>query len=411
MESMAAAGTQKAPQKASLEAATAQLRAAVQALSCWIRQADGPDLGEGLIHIREAGIDPLEAVFADGLRRFDDSGEYAADGALSVIAWLKWRCKLSGGAAAERVGIARQLEQLPRTEEAFARGDVGYQHVAMIARTADHVGTGAVRKAEASLLQAAKTHDPGQFAGIAKDFEHRIDAEGALAEANRAYERRYLHIGEPQDGLIRLDGLLDAEGGATLRTALNAHMLPGKDDDRTPGQRRADALVEICRQPAKRSSDGAGPRPQLIITASIDTLAGIPGAPAARLDSGAMVPSATVQRLACDAAITRITGLGEFDQEVTHASRSIPAATRRALAARDQHCVFASCDRLPVWCDGHHLVFWTRGGSTALPNLALMCRPHHRKVHEEGWTLERRKDGRWLATPPPRPVIPSARSA
>ncbi|TME19868.1 MAG: DUF222 domain-containing protein, partial [Chloroflexi bacterium] len=148
------------------------------------------------------------------------------------------------------------------------------------------------------------------------------DAQGALAEANRAYERRYLHVGEPQAGFIRLDGLLDAEGGATLRTALNVHMLPGKDDDRTPGQRRADALVEICRRPGKLSSDGAGPRPQLIITASVDTLAGIPGAPAARLDSGAMIPSATVQRLACDAAITRITGLGEFDQEVTHASRS-----------------------------------------------------------------------------------------
>ena len=282
---------------------------------------------------------------------------------------------------------------------------------AMIARTAEHLGTGAVRKAEASLLQAAKTHDPGQFAGITKDFEHRIDAQGALAEANRAYERRYLHVGEPQAGFIRLDGLLDAEGGATLRTALNVHMLPGKDDDRTPGQRRADALVEICRRPGKLSSDGAGPRPQLIITASVDTLAGIPGAPAARLDSGAMIPSATVQRLACDAAITRITGLGEFDQEVTHASRSIPAATRRALAARDQHCVFASCDRLPVWCDGHHLVFWTHGGPTALPNLALVCRPHHRKVHEEGWSLERRKDGRWAAIPPPRGAIPSSRSA
>jgi len=366
-----------------LDGVIAQIREGVHAMSDWIHQANGQDLGEGLIQIREAGNDPLEAVFADGLRRFDDSGEYAADGALSVIAWLKWRCKLSGGAAAERVGIARQLDQLPRTEEAFARGDVGYQHVAMIARTAEHLGTGAVRKAEASLLQAAKTHDPGQFAGITKDFEHRIDAEGAPAEANRAYERRYLHVGEPQAGFIRLDGLLDAEGGATLRTALNAHMLPGKDDDRTPGQRRADALVEICRRPGKLSSDGAGPRPQLIITASVDTLAGIPGAPAARLDSGAMIPSATVQRLACDAAITRITGLGEFDQEVTHASRSIPAATRRALAARDQHCVFASCDRLPVWCDGHHLLFWTRGGPTALPNLALMCRPHHRKVHED----------------------------
>ena len=411
MEGMVAAVAQRTRSKTPLEAVVAQLRDGVHAMSDWIRQADGQDLGEGLIQIREAGIDSLEAVFADGLRRFDESGEYAADGALSVIAWLKGRCKLSGGAAAERVGIARQIEQLPMTGEAFARGDLGYQHVAMIARTAEHVGAGAVRKVESTLLQAAKTHDPGQFAGITKDLEHRIDAEGALAEANRAYERRYLHVGESQDGLIRLDGLLDAEGGATLRTALNAHMLPGKDDDRTPGQRRADALVEICRRPAKLSSDGAGPRPQLIITASVDTLAGIPGAPAARLDSGAMIPSATVQRLACDAAVTRITGLGEFDQEVTHASRSIPAATRRALAARDQHCVFASCDRLPVWCDGHHLVFWTRGGPTALPNLALICRPHHRKVHEEGWTLERRKDGRWHATPPSRRVIPSARSA
>ena len=411
MGGMVAAVAQRPRSKIPLEAVVAQLRVGVHAMSDWIREADGQELGEGLIQIREAGIDSLEAVFADGLRRFDASGDYAADGALSVVAWLKWRCKLSGGAAAERVGIARQLEQLPKTEEAFARGDVGYQHVAMIARTAEHLGAGAVRKAESSLLQAAKTHDPGQFAGITKDFEHRIDAEGALAEANRAYERRYLHVGEAQDGLVRVDGLLDTEGGAILRAALNAHMMPGKDDDRTPGQRRADALVEICRRPGKASADGAGSRPHLIITASVDTLAGIPGSPTARLDSGAMVPSATVQRLACDSAVTRITGIGEFDNEVGHASRSIPAATRRALASRDQHCVFASCDRLPVWCDGHHLVFWTRGGTTTLPNLALVCRPHHRKVHEEGWKLERRKDGRWAAIPPPRGVIPSARSA
>src|SRR5437762_9974006 len=105
-------------------------------MSDWVREANGQVLGEGMIQIREAGIDSLEAVFADGLRRFDQSGEYAADGALSVVAWLKWRCKLSGGAAAERVGIARQLEQLPKTGEALARRDVGYQHVAMIARTA-----------------------------------------------------------------------------------------------------------------------------------------------------------------------------------------------------------------------------------------------------------------------------------
>src|SRR6059058_5292671 len=251
---MAASGSVLELRNSRVRAAALQLEAAVRCIAACVQKADGAQLGELLILIREAGIDPLEAAFATGVRRFDKSGDYAVDGALSVTAWLKWKCKLSGGAAAKRVEIGRQLERLPKTEEAFARGDLGYQHVAVIARTAENVGAAAVRTEERILLKAALTMDPGQFTTVAKNFEHRVDAAGALAEANRAYQRRYLHIGEPQDGLIRLEGLLDAEGGATLRTALNAHMLPGKDDDRTPGQRRADALVEICRQPAKRSS-------------------------------------------------------------------------------------------------------------------------------------------------------------
>jgi Domain of unknown function (DUF222) len=276
-----------------------QLDAALDRVAAWLRRIDGTSLGEGLIQVREP-IDRCEAMFVDGVGRFDRSGEYAADGALSIVNWLWWKCRLSGGAAAERVSIARQLDQLPRTEAAFANGDLGYQRVAAMARAAEHVGVAAVRNEEASLLKAAQTMDPGQFVGVTKDFEHRVDAESALAEANRAYERRDLHVGEPQDGLVRLDGLLDAEGGAVLRTALNPFRKPAQNDDRTPGQRRADALVEVCRRgPGGMKADGAGPRPQLIITASVDTLAGTPGSPAARLESGGTLPSARVQRLAC----------------------------------------------------------------------------------------------------------------
>src|SRR6202011_5801006 len=159
-----------------------------------MRNAEGDALGEGLVQIREAGIDPLEAAFANGVRRFDKSGEYRADGALSLTAWLRWKCKLSGGAAMERVEIARQLEKLPQTQAAFANGELGFQHVAILAKTAEHVGAAAVRKEEPNLLQAAQTMDPGQFTTVAKNFEHRVDAAGALAEANRAYERRYFHI-------------------------------------------------------------------------------------------------------------------------------------------------------------------------------------------------------------------------
>jgi Domain of unknown function (DUF222) len=393
-----------------------RIRSALDDLPEWLSRLDDQSLGEPLIAIREI-IDRSESVFADGVRRFDKSGEYKADGALSVIAWLRWRCKLSGGAAAERVTTARQLDKLPKTEAAFANGDLGYQHVAAIAHAAEHVGAAAVRKEEANLLKAAHTMDPGLFTGVAKNFEHRVDAASALAEANHAYQRRYFHLGEPVDGVVRLDGLLDAEGGATLRTALGGLMKPIKDDGRSYGQRCADALVELGRRAGRGSHeraggkrDGAGPRPQLIIRASLDTLAGLPGAPAGELEGGGMVPAETVQRHACDSAITRLTGQGELEQERAQASRTIPPSTRRALESRDRHCVFPGCDRPPIWCDGHHLVWWTRGGATTLPNLALLCRIHHRMVHEEGWTLERRKDGRFVATPP-RHIAPRARSA
>src|SRR5438309_2759931 len=407
---MAVAEVSRSVRSRQFDVALEKLRSGVEAMAAWVLEAEGEALGEGLIQVREAGIDPLEAVFATGVRRFDKSGEYKADGALSLTAWLRWKCKLSGGAAMERVEVARQLEKLPQTEAAFASGEVGYQHVAVLARAAERVGAAAVRKEEGKLLQSAQTMDPGQFTTVAKNFEHRVDAAGALAEANHAYQRRYFHIGEAQDGLVRVDGLLDAEGGATLRTALQAFMKPIKDDARSYGQRCADAVVELARQGSGARRDGAGPRPQLIIRASLDTLAGTLGAPAGELEGGGTVPAETVQRYACDSAISRVTGRGELDHELSHAARTIPAPTRRALESRDRHCVFTGCDRPLNWCDGHHLVWWTKGGSTTLPNLALLCRPHHRMVHEEGWTLEHRKDGRWAATPP-RKIPISARSA
>jgi Domain of unknown function (DUF222) len=376
-----------------------QLGAAVNAVLAYAQEADGVELGELLILIREAGIDPLEAAFATGVRRFDKSGEYAADGALSVTAWLKWRCKLSGGAAAERVEIGKQLERLPQTEAAFAHGQLGYQHVAVMARTAQNVGAAAVRGEEGNLLKAAQTMDPGQFTTVVKNFEHRVDSTAALAETNRAFERRYLHIGEPQPGLVRIDGVLDAEGGATVRAALAGLMKPTKDDHRSHGQRCVDALVEFCRRGSANKRDSSGQRPQLIIRASLDTLAGIPGANAGELDGGGTVPAETVQRYACDSAIVRMTGRTELEHELNHASRTLPAATRRALEARDGHCVWPGCGRPLSWCDGHHLVWWTKGGETALPNLALLCRPHHRMVHEGAWSLQRHRN-EWHAAPP-----------
>jgi uncharacterized protein DUF222 len=370
----------------------------------WLSHLDTGGLGRFIIESRTS-INRLEAINSEATRKFEKARGYEADGATGMVPWKMEHEKLSGGQAAQRVEVARQLEELPRTEEALCRGEIGFEHAVAMAKAATHVGVHEVRKAEAKLLKQAEAMDPGQFLTVTKNFEHQVDAEAALAEANRAHERRYFHIGAPNNGLVRLEGQVTTEQGAVIRTAMEPHMKPSKGDERTAGQRSADALTAACRGGARAlgngavQAHGAAPHVQLIIKASIDTLTKTAGAPAGELDWGGTVPAETVRRLACDAALTRITGLGELAHEITHAARTIPPSTRRALVARDHHCVFPGCDRPPPWCDGHHLIFWADGGPTKLENLGLVCGQHHRKVHEEGWTL-RRHDGRWVAAPP-----------
>jgi hypothetical protein len=139
-----------------------RIRSALRDLPAWVADQPAEQLGEVIVKSREI-IDRTEAVGAEATRRFEKAGGYKVDGFLGMVPWLRVNGKLSGGAAAERVETARQLKELPRTGEALARGEIGYQHAVAMARTAEHVGAAHVRKAEARLLQAAETMDPGQF--------------------------------------------------------------------------------------------------------------------------------------------------------------------------------------------------------------------------------------------------------
>ena len=89
--------------------------------------------------------------------------------------------------------------------------------------------------------------------------------------------------------------------------------------------------------------------------------------------------------------------------DVGRASRVVTPAQRSALVVRDGGCAFPDCDRPPGWREAHHLVHWLDGGPTDLANLALLCRAHHRAVHEGGWRLTRHPDGQLTTTPPHRP--------
>jgi len=308
-----------------------------------------------------------------------------------LIAWLRNTCRLSSPTAAQRVEIARALPSLPDTEQAFRSGDIGYQHAAVIARTATEVGPERIRSAESVLVESARRLDPGRLRLVTRHLRHCIDPNGALDAANADHEGRRVHLSQTFDGVFVLDGVLDAEGGALLRTALNALTGPARGDERNPGQRRADALVELATRQLQNGSlpSAAGQRPHLTMTVSRDTLRREPRSPGADLAWAGPVVADLARRLACDAALTTVTVSSEGQPlDVGRETRTIPPAIRRALVVRDRGCRHPGCDRPPEWTDAHHITHWVDGGETRLENLILLCRAHHRAVHEGRSTLD-----------------------
>ena len=348
-------------------------------------------------------IDRLELEFARRLRPFDAHRAWAGTGCSSTVAWLVRACKLSQGAAAQQVNVARHLPDLPLTEQSAHGGTISFHHAAVITRCAEQIGTEPVRNAEPILVEAATKVDPRSLNFVTRRLRYCVDPDGALAESEEGFVHRHFQLSETLDGLFHVEGLLDPEGGAMLRTAIDALDQRPPNDDRTATQRRADALVELARRQLQNGNlpTVAGERPRLSITASEATLRGERGCPAGELRWAGPVVADTVRRIACDSSASRIV-VGSHGEplDVGRATRTVPSALRRALVVRDGGCRFPGCDRPPEWTDAHHLQHWANGGETKLSNLVLLCRRHHRVVHEGRWRLGFSADGEVAAEPP-----------
>ncbi|MFD2795249.1 DUF222 domain-containing protein [Promicromonospora vindobonensis] len=100
-------------------------------------------------------------------------------------------------------------------------------------------------------------------------------------------------------------------------------------------------------------------------------------------------PRALVRRLACDSAVTRIVfGPDGAALDVGRARRTVTGQMRRAVIARDEHCVYPGCDQPPSRCEVHHAVtHWADGGETSVANSALLCWFHHQLVDTRGITM------------------------
>jgi hypothetical protein len=171
-----------------------------------------------------------------------------------------------------------------------------------------------------------------------------------------------------------------------------------KGDDRTRAQQQADALVQLC---DNALASGQLPKlrtvkPHVVLGLDMDDFVDTATNPgAARTGFGAQLSAARARWLACDASISRIVmGPDGVPLDLGRDHRVVTPGLRRAVEARDGHCVFAGCDAPTHWCDVHHLVHWIFGGETSLENSGLVCERHHTKVHH-GFRIQRDPSGRW----------------
>jgi hypothetical protein len=194
----------------------------------------------------------------------------------------------------------------------------------------------------------------------------------------------------------------EADSGAAELAAAALHHEPAGDqapgrepagggsDSEIPVQRppgRADALVALAESAIARGVEASpgGERNQVVVHVDIGDLVQGDGG-AATLDEGVALPAETARRLGCDAAIVSLVERDGEPLSVGRRTRSIPPRLMRALRVRDRGCRFPGCDH-DRFVDAHHIEHWAHGGETSLDNLVLLCRRHHRLVHEDGFTV------------------------
>jgi Domain of unknown function (DUF222) len=331
-------------------------------------------------------VDRLNAKLIAAVGEHDAAELWRNDGATSMTAWLRHHTRRSGRDAARCAKTARRLRQLPVTAAAYRDGALsGGQVQAIVTNLKDRTVDFFARHETELVLELARL-SVGDTAVAMQDWARRAHAVVGDGPEPLLPERS-LHLSRVLDGRHELSGSFDPEGGAVIATALRLAATGdvAGEPARSPAQRRADALVDVCRRflDHQQQRRGGRHRPHLNI---ITTLHDLQRRGRGRLVDGTTLDPTTVGRLVCDAGIHRVVTDGRssiLDYGTT--TRTVPAPLFNALVIRDRHCRYPSCDRPPDWTEAHHIRWVTHGGPTALHNLVLLCSRHHHLLHTPGW--------------------------
>ncbi|WP_322110936.1 HNH endonuclease signature motif containing protein [Steroidobacter gossypii] len=337
------------------------------------------------------------------MAQFDRRGGWPDGSTQSCAHWLNWKCGISFCAALEKVRTARALEKLPKISAAMERGELSYSKVRELTRVA-------CPAAEDYLLMIA-THGTAQHVErLVRYYRNAKESEELTREA-RQQKDRMLQFFYDHDGSVVIKARLPAQSGALFMKAIEKAVddlwetEPEAVETDTPAgapnvkflptrTKRADALellAESFLQNGAATMSG-GDKHQIVVHVDMETLqTGCAGR--CEIDDGTHIAAETARRLACDASVVGMVEDENGDPlSVGRKTRSIPPALQRALRARDKGCRFPGCCNTR-YTDAHHVVHWAHGGETKLSNLLLLCRFHHRAVHEEKVIVQTLDDG------------------
>ncbi len=334
----------------------------------------------------EAVRHALEVEWTETLAASEQAGDHDLHGYPSSVAYLKHRMRMAGGRANRYVKNARAALDHQATFSSWKHRMVSLDQVEMLFRAAERVPD-EYPNAEPFLLEIVGD-TPDETRRVIDYWTTSLERPGVGLDLETQPIRRRLDFSRRANGMVEGEFALTSTAGEMFVAVMDAMMPPpAVDDGRTATQRRHDGFEDMVNGflAGGDAPEGGGERPHVNVMVDVDGLQGIPGG-IHETEDGHVLGLETIRVWACDSSVNRIVWSGQSEiLDVGRRTRVIPAATRRAVVARDRSCTWLGCTRSARWADVHHLKSWSDGGSTDLDNLCLLCRYHHTLIHLHEW--------------------------
>lgn len=336
--------------------------------------ASNDEIAEAVCQLHSLYVS-VQARLFEAVRAFAARSGYEEDGSRSMTDWLVFSLGLSASTARQLNETALALGRLPALEEVFSRGEVSFDQLRPIAAVAS-------TDSDEELARML----PGLSAAQAESLARGLRPVTSDEEQEN-HRRRRLHLTHRGE-MVRISGQVGGADGELVSRALNRIAETYGPDDETgtyePYESRlADALTQLCS--ISVAKDVEPDKATVVIHFGKEVLKGHDGP--VFTEAGLALAPETARRLSCDCRyqvsiddeLGQAIGLGRM-------TRSFPAWLNRQLRRRDGGCRFPGC-RSRRLVQGHHIVFWGMGGRTDPNNTVLLCRRHHRLVHEDHWQI------------------------